>query len=387
MSALDELVSLAREDLEICNACRYCEGYCAVFPAMTRSIEFTSDDVMVLANLCHDCRGCYQACMYAPPHEFGVDLPKTLADVRNAGYRELTWPPRLKSLLDHPVATKTAAVVVGLLIAGGMALASGGSVFGKPRNEPGDFYRVISADLMTGVFLALSLVCLVLLGGGFMQFLGVARRRNPDFRWRELAGATWDALILRYLRGGGPGCFHPEPEEPSHRRRGMHIAVVGGLGLAFLATIAAAVEQHLLGIDPPYPLLSVPVVSGVIGGVMVVIGGAGLWLANTSASDQPHSSAVRSQTKDYAFIAALEVVSITGLLLFVLRSTSAMGTLLLIHLASVVALYLTLPFSKFMHAPHRLGALLIDASERRAEQRPKTLEPAIVIQAGRKGQA
>ncbi len=24
----------ARRDFEICNACRYCEGYCAVFPAM-----------------------------------------------------------------------------------------------------------------------------------------------------------------------------------------------------------------------------------------------------------------------------------------------------------------------------------------------------------------
>jgi hypothetical protein len=26
--------------LQICNACRYCEGFCAVFPAMTRRLEF-----------------------------------------------------------------------------------------------------------------------------------------------------------------------------------------------------------------------------------------------------------------------------------------------------------------------------------------------------------
>ena len=26
--------------MQICNACRYCEGFCAVFPAMTRRIEF-----------------------------------------------------------------------------------------------------------------------------------------------------------------------------------------------------------------------------------------------------------------------------------------------------------------------------------------------------------
>ena len=57
----------------------------------------------------------------------------------------------------------------------------------------------------------------------------------------------------------------------------------------------------------------------------------------------------------------------SGLLLFVLRATPVMGTLLIVHLASVIALYLTIPFSKFMHAPHRLGALLIDANERRRE--------------------
>ena len=33
--------SEANRMLQICNACRYCEGFCAVFPAMTRRIEFT----------------------------------------------------------------------------------------------------------------------------------------------------------------------------------------------------------------------------------------------------------------------------------------------------------------------------------------------------------
>ena len=37
--------------MQICNACRYCEGFCAVFPAMTRRIEFNTTDVHYLANL------------------------------------------------------------------------------------------------------------------------------------------------------------------------------------------------------------------------------------------------------------------------------------------------------------------------------------------------
>ncbi|MEI7538385.1 MAG: tricarballylate utilization protein TcuB, partial [Comamonadaceae bacterium] len=30
--------------MQICNACRYCEGFCAVFPAMTRRLEFGKAD-------------------------------------------------------------------------------------------------------------------------------------------------------------------------------------------------------------------------------------------------------------------------------------------------------------------------------------------------------
>ena len=30
--------------MQICNACRYCEGFCVVFPAMTRRLEFTAAD-------------------------------------------------------------------------------------------------------------------------------------------------------------------------------------------------------------------------------------------------------------------------------------------------------------------------------------------------------
>ena len=41
--------------MKICNACRYCEGFCAVFPAMTRRLEFGGADIHYMANLCHNC--------------------------------------------------------------------------------------------------------------------------------------------------------------------------------------------------------------------------------------------------------------------------------------------------------------------------------------------
>ena len=51
-------IAEARRQLHICNACRYCEGFCAVFPAMTRRLSFDSADVHYLANLCYNCGAC-----------------------------------------------------------------------------------------------------------------------------------------------------------------------------------------------------------------------------------------------------------------------------------------------------------------------------------------
>src|SRR5216683_5026093 len=79
---LAELIEEADRQLTICNACRYCEGYCAVFPALERRTLLSEGDITHLADLCHDCRACFTACMYAPPHEFGVNPPAVLSAVR-----------------------------------------------------------------------------------------------------------------------------------------------------------------------------------------------------------------------------------------------------------------------------------------------------------------
>ena len=39
---------------------------------------FNEGDVGYLSNLCHNCGACYHACQYAPPHEFGVNVPQAL---------------------------------------------------------------------------------------------------------------------------------------------------------------------------------------------------------------------------------------------------------------------------------------------------------------------
>jgi len=78
MSATDNLQEADRL-MTICNSCRYCEGLCAVFPAMEMRPTFKRGDLNLLANLCHNCGACFDACQFAPPHEFKVNVPRALA--------------------------------------------------------------------------------------------------------------------------------------------------------------------------------------------------------------------------------------------------------------------------------------------------------------------
>jgi citrate/tricarballylate utilization protein len=66
---------------------------------------------------------------------------------------------------------------------------------------------------------------------------------------------------------------------------------------------------------------------------------------------------------DVALIMLLGMSALSGLLLLSLRSTSAMGILLAIHLGFIMALFLILPYSKFVHGVYRSAALLRHAIE------------------------
>ena len=109
--------------MQICNACRYCEGFCAVFPAMTKKREFDVADTAYLANLCHHCGACYYACQYAPPHEFGVNVPAVLAERRAETYADYAWPRPLGQLFARNGLMVSMLIVAGLTVTLGLMLA------------------------------------------------------------------------------------------------------------------------------------------------------------------------------------------------------------------------------------------------------------------------
>src|ERR1700704_3651115 len=124
--------------MTICNAFRYCEGFCDVFPAMERRLLFNEADINYLANLCHNCAECYYACQYAPPHEFAVNVPKTLAEIRVRSYRQYAWP-RFAAVAFSANARVVAWILTACLILAVVAMA----LLPRVDSANGDFYGVV----------------------------------------------------------------------------------------------------------------------------------------------------------------------------------------------------------------------------------------------------
>ncbi|MBC5785599.1 tricarballylate utilization 4Fe-4S protein TcuB [Ramlibacter sp. USB13] len=345
--------------MQICNACRYCEGFCAVFPAMTRRLEFGRADVHYLANLCHNCGACLHACQYAPPHEFAVAVPQAMARVRRETYAHYAWPAGFGALYARNGLVVALATAFGLALFLVLALALHGTLWPGPLQ--GNFYTVFPHNLMAGVFGAVFLFVLFALAMGAARFW---RDVAPGASAPGAAGeATRNALALTYLGGGhGDGCNEDDDRFTLARRRFHHLTFYGFL-LCFAATSVATLYHYALGLPAPYPLWSLPVVLGTLGGIGLLVGPAGLlWL---NLRRHPLEGDVAQRPMDRGFIALLLLTSATGLVLLAARDTAAMALLLAVHLGVVLALFLTLPYGKFAHAVYRAAALFKHNIEKR----------------------
>lgn len=342
--------------LQICNACRYCEGFCAVFPAMTRRLEFPKADIHYLANLCHNCGACYHACQYAPPHEFAVNIPQAMAKVRVQTYGDYVFPAALGGLYRRAGMTMALALAGGLALFLLMVLAMRGTLWHEPL--AGNFYAIFPHNLLAAMFGAVFLFACGALGIGVTRFWRKVTpgRRSGDERGAATGGAVHDALKLKYLDGGhGQGCNNDDDAFTLLRRRFHHFTFYGFM-LCFAATAVATLYHYLLDLHAPYAVTSLPVLLGIAGGIGLLVGPAGLlWL---NLKRDPRTMDANQKPMDRGFIALLFLTSASGLALLAFRDTGAMAALLAVHLGIVMALFLTLPYGKFAHGIFRSASLL-----------------------------
>ncbi len=367
--ALNQLIRQAEAEaarqMQVCNACRYCEGYCAVFPAMARRLEFGPTDVHYLANLCHNCGACLHACQYAPPHEFAINVPQAMAQVRGQTYAAYAWPPQLGALYQRQGLWLAMALAWCLSLFLVLAIALKGSLWHAPL--AGNFYAIFPHNLLLALFAPVFLFVLLALGLGVRNFWRDIAPGQAQPGSAALREATLSALSLQYLGGGhGQGCANAN-DAPTLWRRRLHHATMYGFALCFAATCVATLYHYVLGLHAPYALLSLPVLLGSVGGLGLLLGPAGLlWL---NLRRDPAQGDPTQKPMDRGFIALLLLTSISGLALLALRASSAMGLVLALHLGVVMALFLTLPYGKFAHGVYRCAALLKWAVEKRQPSR------------------
>ena len=347
-----DLIDEARRQAEICNACRYCEGYCSVFPALHRERAFTDGDINHLANLCHNCRGCYYACQYTAPHEFDLNLPKALAEVRQDSWKSHAWPSGFAGLFDR------SGVAIAACLSLAIALVFAVAQMLRPAAGEG-FYAYMSHGLMVTIFAPAFVLPLLALAVSLRAYWRMAG--GGAFHVSDLIEALKSAGRMKNLEGGhGDGCNFEDEDRFSQARRHFHQATLYGFLLCFASTASGTVLHYGFGIEAPYGLLSVPKLFGIPGGLLLCVGTAGLAWLKTKADR--NLGAPKVWGGEMAFVLLLFAVSATGLLLYAATGSGAVAVLLPLHLGTVLTFFLLTPYSKMAHGFYRMAALTKEAA-------------------------
>jgi citrate/tricarballylate utilization protein len=356
LTGTDDLVKEVRRQSQICNACRYCEGYCSVFPSMHRHRMFTDGDLTHFAQICHNCRGCYYACQFTAPHEYDLNLPAALAQLRQDTWQRLAWPGFLADRFHRHGTAIAAALVLAFALIFALAQAL------RPDSGEG-FYAYMSHSVMVAIFAPAFLLPLAAIGLSLRRYWG--ETAPIPLAWSDLVEAGKQAAQMKNLKGGhGDGCNFENGDRFTHARRHAHQAMLWGFVLCFASTSSGTVLHYVFGLEAPYGFFSLPKLLGVPGGILMTIGAIGLWGLKKKAD--PELGAKDYLSGDYAFIALLGAVAVTGLALYAATGSGAVSWLLPVHLGTVLTLFLLTPYSKMAHGFYRFTALAAEAARKRA---------------------
>src|SRR5260370_3985612 len=232
--------------MTVCNSCRYCEGLCAVFPAMEMRRAFSDGDLNYFANLCHACGACYTDCQFSPPHEFNVNVPKTLAIARAESYAAYAWPRALSGAFARN--GLTISIIAALSVAGfifGFAALNDRQVLLGIHTGPGAFYALMPHNAMAALFGAAfiyAIVALAMCGRAFWRDIGepIGMLAHPGALWPAIQGAGQ----LRSRGGGGVGCVN-EDERPTDHPKIYHHLTFYRFVLSFSSTCVPTLHHFL----------------------------------------------------------------------------------------------------------------------------------------------
>ena len=332
----------ARRQLSICNACRYCEGYCAVWDEIENMNVFTNSNVQHLSNLCHDCRECFTVCPYTDPHEFSLNIPKLFSIVRYDSYNDHIKPSFMKKAFRNQSPLWISVIGVTLLL----------SFILEFINTSGNLFAPISISNMGAIipdiefkffsFVLYAYLLIMWSYEGYFYYRSISPEKTRKQK-RGLAIAIYDALSHKFFKGGGAGCNYPEEKNRSYRLI-FHPMIFFGFIIDLIAILFYSNFNVIITII--YTL----------GSLLMVIGSGGLLVGNFISKKKAPS--LNSGEFGNQFIIALLITGVTGFMLPVVSRTILFIVIFGIHIAFIASILILAPYSKFLHPVFRFISLL-----------------------------
>ncbi len=349
-----ELARRGADSAGKCYQCATCSSVCELAPA---AAPFPRRQ-MVLAQwgmvdrlaadpavwLCHQCNDCTVRC---PRDARPGDV---LQAVRSLVIERLAFPRVLGTLVGR--ARATWPLLLGLPLLFWVALLGLTGHLRVPADLPATgwaYEHLVPHIFIYGVFFPVAgwvLLASIASGRRFWTLLGTAGQRRGSFL-AALLPALGD--IATHRRFGRCGAAKP--------RQLGHLALLWGFVGAALTSgllIVGMYLQHLpmpLALSHPYKIL------GNVSGALLVIGGA--MLVGTRLGDRNASGTTAAF--DAFFLGVVVLVIATGMTVELARLADAATFALsvyVIHLGSVMTLFLTFPYSKFAHLLYRTLAMV-----------------------------
>jgi citrate/tricarballylate utilization protein len=310
-----------------------------VWDAIELKDLLNNSDAAYLANLCHDCRDCYYACPYnEPDHEFKLNIPKAMGDMRYETYTENIRPRFMKKLLEFPILITAGLTAMAIVIS--LLYAFFGFGFGRFQKLP---ITAIIPDYLFRTFSLFIYAYTIILwsweGHSYLKTISDGKHIGI----RGLAGGLYDAFMHTNFKGGGMGCKMPN-ENSRYTRIVFHVLVLFGFIIALIAISF-------------YPNISGYVaIVYLIGSIFLATGSFGMIAIHLM--DKSDLRSKKMSLLDYPFSLLLFASGFTGVLVVLSVGTSIYNWNFLIHDALILLVFLLAPYSKFIHPIYRTISLI-----------------------------
>lgn len=353
-SLREELARRGAGDAGKCYQCATCSSVCELAPAESPFprrqmmlaqwglVDRLAADPSVW--LCHQCNDCTVRC---PRNARPGDV---LQAVRSLVIEKLAFPGLLGTLVAR--ARVTWPLLLGLPLLFWVALLGLTGHLAVPPDLPAGawgYELLVPHVFIYGVFFPVAgwvLLASIVSGRRFWKLIGSSGERRGTFAAALLPALGEIAIHKRFGR-----CSAAKPRQLGHLT--LLWGFVGAAVTSGLLIVGMYV-QHLampLALTHPYKIL------GNVSGALLVIGGA--MLVGNRLGDRNASGT--TSAFDSFFLGVVVLVIATGMTVELARLADAASfalTVYVVHLGSVMTLFLTFPYSKFAHMLYRTLAMV-----------------------------